>query len=262
MADNVAITAGAGTTIATDDAGGAQYQRIKLTDGTADSTAAIAGDATNGLDVDVTRVPTDPFGANADASSTSGSISAKLRHLAGVGLAGMTTLPAPAATLPVSDTQALADDAAFTVGTSKVWGTGFLADDVSADVVDEGDIGLARMTTDRRQIVQLGEAGINSTSGTATFTNSTTLAAVMSSATALHNYLGWVTVYNSGSSNTGVEIRDGATARFTLPAPAFGGAIFQPSYPVRGAAGNPWNASPLAATTSIIVGAGGYRAST
>lgn len=31
--------------------------------------ALIGGDATNGLDVDVTRVPTDPFGANADAAS-------------------------------------------------------------------------------------------------------------------------------------------------------------------------------------------------
>jgi hypothetical protein len=33
MADNVAITAGAGTTIATDDVGGVQHQRVKLTMG-------------------------------------------------------------------------------------------------------------------------------------------------------------------------------------------------------------------------------------
>lgn len=46
--------------------------------------ALIGGDATNGLDVDVTRVPTDPFGANSDAAvvtDSSGSISAKLRGL-------------------------------------------------------------------------------------------------------------------------------------------------------------------------------------
>lgn len=46
--------------------------------------ALIGGDATNGLDVDVTRVPTDPFGANADAAvvtDASGSISAKIRGL-------------------------------------------------------------------------------------------------------------------------------------------------------------------------------------
>jgi hypothetical protein len=33
------------------------YQYVKLVDGTADSTAKISGDATNGLDVDVTRLP-------------------------------------------------------------------------------------------------------------------------------------------------------------------------------------------------------------
>lgn len=57
MADNVAITAGSGTTIATDDISSVHYQRVKLVDGTLDSTAAIPGDATNGLDVDVTRLP-------------------------------------------------------------------------------------------------------------------------------------------------------------------------------------------------------------
>lgn len=57
MADNVPITAGSGTTIATDDVSAVHYQKVKLVDGTADSSAAIPGDATNGLDVDVTRLP-------------------------------------------------------------------------------------------------------------------------------------------------------------------------------------------------------------
>lgn len=48
--------------------------------------ALVGGDASNGLDVDVTRVPTDPFGANADAASASGSISAKLRQIATNGI--------------------------------------------------------------------------------------------------------------------------------------------------------------------------------
>lgn len=56
MADNVAITAGAGTTVATDDVAGVHYQRVKLVNGTLDATDAIPGDAANGLDVDVTRV--------------------------------------------------------------------------------------------------------------------------------------------------------------------------------------------------------------
>lgn len=52
MADNVAITAGAGTTVATDDVSGVHYQRVKLTDPTADSSAAI-GVAANPLAVSV-----------------------------------------------------------------------------------------------------------------------------------------------------------------------------------------------------------------
>lgn len=57
MADNVVLNAGAGgSTLATDDVVGVHYQRVKLVDGTLDSTAGIPGDAANGLDVDVTRV--------------------------------------------------------------------------------------------------------------------------------------------------------------------------------------------------------------
>lgn len=56
MADNTTLNAmSGGDVIATDDVSGTKYQRVKLVDGTPDSTAAIPGDATNGLDVDVTR---------------------------------------------------------------------------------------------------------------------------------------------------------------------------------------------------------------
>lgn len=56
MADNVAITAGSGTPISTDQLGtGEHVQHVKLMDGAADSSARIGGDAANGLDIDVTR---------------------------------------------------------------------------------------------------------------------------------------------------------------------------------------------------------------
>lgn len=42
MVDNVAITAGTGTTVATDDVGGSHYQRVKISDGTADSSTHLA----------------------------------------------------------------------------------------------------------------------------------------------------------------------------------------------------------------------------
>lgn len=56
MADNVLYNSTGSTTIATDDVSSVHYQRVKLVDGTLESTAAIPGDATYGLDVDVTRV--------------------------------------------------------------------------------------------------------------------------------------------------------------------------------------------------------------
>ena len=47
MADNIAITAGSGTTVKTDQlADNSHVQYVKLLDGTADSTAVIPGSAT------------------------------------------------------------------------------------------------------------------------------------------------------------------------------------------------------------------------
>ena len=112
MADGVAITAGSGTTILTDDTGaGGHAQVVKLAISTDASGTLIPADAANGIDVDVTRlpalpagtnnigdvdvltVPADPFGVNADAASATGSVSAKLRFIASTGIP-ITALPA------------------------------------------------------------------------------------------------------------------------------------------------------------------------
>jgi len=56
MADGVAITAGSGTTILTDDTGaGGHAQVVKLAISTDGSGTLIPAEATNGLDVDPTR---------------------------------------------------------------------------------------------------------------------------------------------------------------------------------------------------------------
>jgi len=54
---------------------------------------------------------------------------------------------------------AYVDDSAFTIGTDKVNAQGFLADETATDSVDEGDIGLARMTLDRRMITSSEQSG-------------------------------------------------------------------------------------------------------
>lgn len=55
-------------------------------------------------------------------------------------------------TAPINPAISLADDAAFTAGTTRVNPTGFFADETATDSVDEGDIGAPRMTLDRRII--------------------------------------------------------------------------------------------------------------
>ena len=54
---------------------------------------------------------------------------------------------------------AYVDDSAFTIATDKVNAQGYLADETATDSVDEGDIGLARMTLDRRIIVAADQNG-------------------------------------------------------------------------------------------------------
>jgi len=50
------------------------------------------------------------------------------------------------------------DDTAFTPATSSVTNIGFFADETTPDSVDEGDIGAARMTLDRRQLMVITDA--------------------------------------------------------------------------------------------------------
>ena len=121
MADNVAITAGAGTTIATDDIGGTHYQRIKLVDGTLDGTDAIPGTAANGLDVDVTR------------------IAAGETHIGEVG--SKTTLTAITFSLDTNayaDNDVLADTQALSACLRANDGTGIIQDVIFNDKDDQG----------------------------------------------------------------------------------------------------------------------------
>lgn len=228
MADNVTIPAsGTGTAtpvVATDDVGSAHYQRIKV-DGGGDglSVPIVAGQqlaaaslpvvlasdtglpaGTNAIgklaansgvdigDVDVTSVPTDPFGANADAASATGSISAKLRGIAtalgitafdlGSGTGGSRTLRwfhdtaqwiggagsvtsatqrvTHASDDPVTTSVQLIDDVIYTddtsthaTGTSK--GALIMAAATPTDTsVDANDIGAVAMTTDRQLLAR------------------------------------------------------------------------------------------------------------
>jgi len=101
--DGAAATVGGGL-LAADVAGGGVgpwFLYHGLVDGVAGSNKAQVTSA-NALKTDVSAVPADPFGANADAASATGSVSAKLRAIAtalgttaldlGVGTGGTRTL--------------------------------------------------------------------------------------------------------------------------------------------------------------------------
>lgn len=99
MADNIAITPGSGATIKTDEIDGTHVQFMKLMDGADAGDEAIGGDAANGLDVDVTRLPTLPAGTN------------------NIGDVDVLTLPI---TQPLTDTELRAADVKVTLDSEEV----------------------------------------------------------------------------------------------------------------------------------------------
>lgn len=146
--------------------------------------ALIGGDATNGLDVDITRMAAlvagtanigdvDVLTVPAPLSTTGGGVEATaLRVTIASDSTGVLSIDDNAGSLTVDnagtfavqvdgaaltalqliDNSILVDDAAFTPATSSVNMAGFQADETATDSVDEGDAGAARMTLDRKVI--------------------------------------------------------------------------------------------------------------
>lgn len=120
--------------------------------------------------------------------------------------------------LQLIDDAIVADDAAFTPATTKVMMAGFEADETSADSVDEGDGGAARMTLDRKIIttIQPHTAGglsvfnASSSDGSTALTN--TAQAIKASAGQLY---GWY-IYNPNSSAQYVQLYNTASASVTV----------------------------------------------
>lgn len=361
MADNVAITAGSGVSIASDDIGGVQYQRVKIAQGadgvgvdvssaaplqvslantganatpivvdlganndvtvTGTVTANLAAGTNNIGDVDVLSLPAIPAGTNnigdVDVLTINGVAPAFGSGVRGAtvqrvtiatddvvpasqsgtwNIGTVTTVstlsnttqltPGTAATnlgksrdsavgatdtgvailgvrrdTPTAETPAagdyivpqysangeawvrtageLADDAAFTVGTTRVQPVGYLADSTSTDSVDEGDIGAARMTLDRKQIMQPYADPVSIVSGaiTTAMTGTTSTSLVAAPGAGLRNYLTTIIVSNAhGTVGTDVIIQDGSggTTLMTIPAAAvYGGAVITLPTPLR-----------------------------
>lgn len=139
----------------------------------------------------------------------------------------------------------LADDAAFTVGTTRVQPIGLLADETSTDSVDEGDLGAPRMTLDRKQIATLYPAsGTTDGLSVANFNSGDTFTALTATAQVIKasagNFYGYY-IYNPNSAATYVILYNIAAASVTVgtstPAmvfciPATAGANLSLPYPI------------------------------
>lgn len=132
--------------------------------------------------------------------------------------------------LQLIDDTIIADDATFTVGTTKVSGAGFLADESSSDSVDEGDMGAARMTLDRKLITTVRPSATGE--GLDIFRSLDLDESEEDVKTSAGKVYGWY-MYNNASSvryvklynDTAANVTVGSTAPvLTVPLPASSGA--------------------------------------
>lgn len=127
----------------------------------------IAVDGSGNLSVSIGSITTNYEYAE-DTAHTTADVGVQVlavRNDAGTALAGTTGDYIPLTTdssgnlrTTASLTIGKTDDSAFTIATDEVIANGYLADETTPDSVDEGDIGIARMTLDRRQLFVLTDS--------------------------------------------------------------------------------------------------------
>ena len=221
--------------------------------------AALPAGTNNIGDVDVLTVPTDPFGANADAASATGSISAKLRFIASTGI-------------PITGTVTVGSHAVTNAGTFAVQAA--CAGDIAHDAADSGNpvklgakaksalSGLTLVAADDRTDLfadldgaiitrphcPLGDIVV----GNASNTDGASTEVIAAAGAGIKQYLTSVTLTNTSATMTYVEIKSGTTVRWRFPVPATGGVThtFNPPLPPN-AANEAWNMDAAAATTTL-----------
>lgn len=255
MADNVSIKDASGTSvpIAADDIAGVQYQRVKLVDGTLDSTTAIPGDA-NGLKVQLgAAIPT---GSNAIG---------KLAANSGVdiGDVDVTSMPARSHT---TDSIKPGDGTNFiSIGTAGADGESNTANRLKTESYNDVFNG---STWDRMRGDLAGNwvrpfpgrAALKSGTASATATTSTQVIAGVASN---YLYITGIIVHNSSTTDTYVTLQDGSggTSLMVLPVPAKGGAALSLPVPLLvPTLGNGLFFAAGAGVTTMYVSATGYVA--
>lgn len=271
MADNVAVTPGTGATFATDDIGGIQYPRVKISQGA------------DGSGTDVSSA------APLNVTLANGSVPSHAVTNAGT-FAVQNTAATPAGTNNIGDVDVLTIN-----GVAPAFGTGasgatvqrvVIASDqldptVAHDAVDSGSpykqggravAGMSGITLvaaadrtdslhgiDGAQYVRPHCGLEDIVTGNATNTDGTSTSCIASSGAGVKTYLTSVVLCNTSATAITVDIKDGATTKISLPVPAGSGCIFNPPIPIPGTAATAWNFDPSAAATTVTCSMVGFK---
>jgi hypothetical protein len=240
MVDNVAITAGTGTSVATDDVGGVHYQKIKLAIGAAD-TANLLAVGSGAIDTGTPRVTL--------ASDSPG-----------VTALGQTT---KSASLPVTiaSDQEIAHDTADSGTPTKVGArakgslsaiTLVAADDRTDTFSGLDGIKLVRPHSPLEDII----------SGVAAITDGASTSVIASAGAGVKNYITSVIIANNSATAVTVDLRDGAagSVKATFPVPAnTSGVVCNLPVPLPFSAATAVCADPSAAATTVTVTLIGFK---
>jgi hypothetical protein len=189
----------------------------------------IPGDASNGLDVDVTRLPALPSGTN------------------NIGDVDVLTLPGIAG--DIAHDSADSGNPVKMGGRARTSSITAVANDDRVDVI---------LDTTGRQIVIPYALNENSTDGTNSSTGTGDTAVIVAPGAGIRLYITTITVYNSSTTNTYVTVKDGTTAKLVLPAPAQGGCVVTLPRPLRITANTAFNFASNTGVTTMFVSAVGY----
>lgn len=150
------LIVGKKATVGTSDTASYSY---KATVGGAGGGDATAANQTTQIGLETTIASAVRAEDSASSSGQNGIVILAIRNDAGTALAAdqdyswLQVDSTGALRVTTSGATGVADDSAFTVGTSTVQPIGYFADESATDSVDENDVGAARMTLNRRQIM-------------------------------------------------------------------------------------------------------------
>jgi hypothetical protein len=96
-------------------------------------------------------------------------------------------------------------------------------------------------------------------SGNASNTDGTSTSCIAAAGAGVKTYLTDVTLTNTSSTNTYVEIKDGTTVKWTFPLPANGGVTHRFETPLAGTANTAWNFDPGTAATTVYCSMSGFK---